>query len=68
MADKKIKVRVLADGHGYPVNSVPSLTETEAKAAVAEGWADDAKAAVDYAETLGIALPESGEAEAPAAA
>jgi hypothetical protein len=47
---KTVKVRVLSDQGEYACNSVVALTPADAKAAVAEGWADDDAAAVKYAE------------------
>ena len=46
------KVRVLTDTGTHKVNDAPFLSDEEADAAVAEGWADDHKAAVAYAEGL----------------
>ena len=44
------KVRVLIDTADYKINDTPILSDEEAAAAVAGGWADDSPAAVKYAE------------------
>lgn len=72
-AAQKVKVRVLSATAGFAANDVALLSEAEAKAAVAAGWADDATAAVEYCEKdLGaearepaVELPDApaGEAE-----
>jgi hypothetical protein len=51
-APKGRKVRVLMDTADHKANDVPFLSEDEADAAVAAGWADDHKSAVAYAEVL----------------
>lgn len=71
---KEVKVRVLAATAGFKPNEVALLSEAEAKAAVANGWADAAPEAVAYCEKdLGavarkpaVELPDeapAGEAE-----
>lgn len=53
MSDKKIKARVIAQHADHEIDDVITLTETEAKSAAAEGWADAHPDAVKYAESLG---------------
>lgn len=66
MSDKKIKARVIAQHADHDVDDVITLTEAEAKAAEAEGWADSNAAAVKYAESLGrpAKAPANDEGEA----
>ena len=60
---KKVKLRVLVDCALGKPNDVVALSESEAKAAAAEGIADPAPAAVAYAEKLAIAAKVQDEAE-----
>lgn len=62
MANKKLRV-LAATGEHQP-NDVITLSDAEAKAAVAAGWADDAPEAVKYAESL--KAPAAPAADAPA--
>ena len=60
---KKVKLRVLVDCALGKPNDVVALSESEAKAAAAEGIADPAPAAVAYAEKLASAAKVQDEAE-----
>lgn len=60
---KKVKLRVLVDCALGKPNDVVALSESEAKAAAAEGIADPAPAAVAYAEKLARAAKVQDEAE-----
>ena len=62
-ASKKVKLRVLVDCALGKPNDVVALSESEAKAAAAEGIADPAPAAVAYAEKLARAAKVQDEAE-----
>jgi hypothetical protein len=50
MAEKATKVRVLIAHDVHLPNHVIPLSAAEAKAAVADGWADDSAEGVAYAE------------------
>ncbi len=57
MANKKL--RILAATGVHQPNDVIMLSDAEAKAAVAAGWADDAPEAVKYAEGLILPAPSA---------
>lgn len=67
MAKGLTKVRVLTDAHGFKANDVALLSADAAAAAVAGGWADDAKSAVEYCEAELGAVARAPDVDLPAA-